>query len=298
MSFSRKKKTQKRKPAEGAARGRPSDFSLKFWGVRGSIPAPGPETSRYGGNTPCVEVRAGSSLIILDMGTGARALGDTLKTPCSGYVLLTHYHYDHLQGIPFFTPLFDARNEFVFCGATREGRTVKDIVSGQMRTPYFPVTADMVFRARVSFQPIADGDTLALDKTTIRALEVHHPGGALAYRIDHRGRSIVYATDTEHGTESDARLSEFSRGCDVFIYDSMYTEAEYHGRNGAPSKVGWGHSTTERAVEAANAAQAKRLVLFHHEPLRTDDRMDALVRQIRKHRPETIAAKEGQRLFL
>jgi len=265
---------------------------VRFWGVRGSIPSPGPETSRYGGNTPCLEVRVGQELILFDLGTGAREFGQVAPRPVEGNIFISHYHYDHLQGLPFFGPIFDPRSRFVIRGPTREGRTVKDVISSQMQQPFFPVTAEMVFRAQIEYQPFAAGDRARIGEALVTAIETHHPGGNLAYRIDVKGKSLVYATDTEHGTARDVQLIDFARDADVFIYDAMYTEDEYLGRSGSP-KMGWGHSTLETSVKVADEANVGMLVLFHHEPTRSDDAMDELVKQAKKLRKATIAAKEG-----
>jgi len=270
---------------------------VKFWGVRGSIPSPGPETARYGGNTPCVEIRAGDERFIFDLGTGVRELGAASTGPFDAHIFISHYHYDHLQGLPFFTPIFDPRNRFTIRGPTRNGRSVKDVVSGQMQQPFFPVTAEMVFRAQLEYQGFEAGDRLKLNGVTVSAIEANHPGGNLAYRVDYKNKSIVYATDTEHGSERDAQLIEFSRGADVIIYDAMYTEEEYLGRIGGP-KIGWGHSTWQNAVKVAAAAKVGTLVMFHHDPTRTDDALDELVKVVKKHRKATIAAKEGLQIKL
>jgi phosphoribosyl 1,2-cyclic phosphodiesterase len=272
-------------------------LSVKFWGVRGSIPSPGPETSRYGGNTPCVEMRAGDELMIFDLGTGARQLGAASSAPFHANIFISHYHYDHLQGLPFFGPIFDPRCHFTVRGPTRNGRTVKEVIAGQMQQPFFPVTAEMVFRAQLDYQPFTAGDRLRLGGAMVSAIEANHPGGSLAYRVDFKGRSVVYATDTEHGTERDLQLEEFSRGADLLIYDAMYTEDEYLGRTGSP-KVGWGHSTWQHGVKLAEAAKVGSLCLFHHEPIRTDDALDALLRTVRKQRKATIAAREGMTIRL
>lgn len=265
---------------------------MRFWGVRGSIPSPGPETARYGGNTPCLEVRAGPTHFIFDLGTGVRELGAAAEGPLDAHVFISHYHYDHLQGLPFFGPIFDPRSRFVVRGPTRGGRTVKDVVSGQMQQPFFPVTAEMVFRAQLEYQGFEAGDRLKLGGALVSAIEANHPGGNLAYRVDYQGKSVVYATDTEHGSDRDTQLVEFSRGADVFIYDAMYTEDEYLGRKGSP-KIGWGHSTWQNAVKVAAEAEVGTLVLFHHEPTRTDDAMDALLRTVKRQRKATVAAREG-----
>ncbi|RJS24995.1 MBL fold metallo-hydrolase [Corallococcus sp. H22C18031201] len=306
MSSSPRTTTRKPRPAERPAKGRNTlarnkargPFEVRFWGVRGSIPAPGPATKRYGGNTPCVEVRCGGELLIFDLGSGARALGDELGLkPLNASIFISHYHYDHLQGLPFFAPMFGPDNAITLFGSPRNGQSVKQILAGQMMPPYFPVTAEAVFRARVEYRDVVAGEVLEVGPARVRTLELNHPGGNLGYRVDYQGRSLVYATDVEHGSELDSRLFDFARGADLLIYDSMYTEDEYHGRTG-PARTGWGHSTWEAAVHAANASDVKTLVLFHHDPTRDDAKMDKLVRQVRKHRPEAIAAKESMVLKL
>jgi phosphoribosyl 1,2-cyclic phosphodiesterase len=235
-------------------------------------------------------------LLVFDLGSGARALGEALRlrgVPARANIFLSHYHYDHLQGLPFFSPMFDANNSFVIHGPTRAQRDVQSILAGQMAPPYFPVTADEVFLAEVSYQPVAEGERVELGDVQVRALELHHPGGALGYRVDYAGHSVVYATDIEHGSPADARLADFARGTDVLIYDAMYTPEEYAG---PPGKVGWGHSTWEAAVQTAQAADARTLVLFHHDPERDDAAMRALERKAQRRRPGTIAAREGMSL--
>jgi len=321
LSSSPRKKTAKQKPAEdkplqkfrareAAHRLQPAlkvskssaaktHFHVRFWGVRGSIPAPGPQTKLYGGNTPCVEMQVGDKLLIFDLGTGARPLGDNLVSrgaPVDASVFLSHYHYDHLQGLPFFTPIFIPQNAFTFYGATRNGQSVKEILSGQMTQPYFPVTADGVFRAKLSYHDIQAGEVLKVGPAQLTTVELNHPGGNLGYRVECEGRSVVYATDIEHGRDEE-RFFEFAKGADLLIYDSMYTEDEYCGRHGPP-RTGWGHSTWQAAVRAANETQAKTLVLFHHDPGRDDAGMTKLLRQVRKHRPEAIAAREDMTLKL
>ncbi len=273
-------------------------FSVCCWGVRGSIPAPGGATAKYGGNTPCVEVRCGAERLIFDLGTGARALGvANAGAPMTGHIFCTHYHYDHLQGLPFFSPVFDPRSRFTIMGPTRNGRTVKDVIVGQMQQPYFPVTAEMVFRAQLDYLPFAEGDRHLIGEVLVTALEVNHPGGNLSYRIDYRGKAVVFATDHEHGTDRDGQLQKFALGADVMIYDAMYSEDEYRGKSGPP-KIGWGHSTWQHAAKIANGAKVKQLLLYHHDPTRSDAELDAIVKQVRRLRPEALAAREGHTLEL
>ena len=260
--------------------------------MRGSIPSPGPETARYGGNTPCIEIRAGGEIFIFDLGTGVRELGAAAKGPLEANIFLSHYHYDHLQGLPFFAPIFDPRSRFTIRGPTRDGRSVKDVLSGHMQQPFFPVTVEMVFRAQLEYQGFEAGDRLRSNGVTVSAIEANHPGGNLTYRIEYGGKTIVYATDTEHGNDREAQLLDFARGADVLIYDAMFTDDEYAGRQGS-SKMGWGHSTWQHGVRIAEEADVGTLVLFHHDPTRTDAALDALMRVVKKQRKATIAANEG-----
>jgi phosphoribosyl 1,2-cyclic phosphodiesterase len=281
-----------------ASAGAASPFQVTFWGVRGSIPSPGARTRLFGGNTSCVELRCGEQLLIFDLGSGARALGESLRvrgTPAAAEIFLSHYHYDHLQGLPFFAPMFDARNRFIIHGPTRGERDVRAILAGQMAPPYFPVTAEEVFRAHVEYQPMAEGDVVQLGEVQVRALELHHPGGSLGYRVDFRGHSFVYATDIEHGSAVDGRLAEFAQGTDVLVYDAMYTPEEYVG---PPGKVGWGHSTWAAAVSTAQAAHARTLVLFHHDPERNDAAMRTVERKAQRLLQGTVAAREGMTLAI
>jgi phosphoribosyl 1,2-cyclic phosphodiesterase len=288
--------TRRQGQASAATRSLGSRFQVTFWGVRGSIPSPGPRTRAFGGNTSCVELRCDEQLLVFDLGSGARSLGEALRTrggPASAAIFLSHYHYDHLQGLPFFSPMFDERNSFVIRGPTRGERDVQSILAGQMAPPYFPVTAEEVFRAGVEYRSMAEGELVELGDVQVRALELHHPGGALGYRVDFHGHSVVYATDIEHGSPADARLADFAHRTDVLIYDAMYTPEEY---SGTPGKVGWGHSTWQAAVTAARAAEAGTLVLFHHDPERDDAAMRAVERKAQRQYPGTIAAREGMTL--
>ena len=270
---------------------------MKFWGVRGSLPAPGAKTSRYGGNTPCVEIRCGEERMIFDIGSGVRELGEALngQAPLRATIFVSHYHYDHVQGLPFFGPIFNPKNIFTIYGPTRGGHTVKEILSGQMVRPYFPV-GDEVFRAQVEYRSLNAGEHISLGSAEVSALELNHPGGNLAYRIEFQGHSVVYATDVEHGSDGDRRLADFARGADLFIVDAMYTDDEYCGRAGPP-RTGWGHQTWKAAVASADLAEVKRLVLFHHDPSRTDAALEKLMRDVKKLRPDAVAARESMELW-
>lgn len=242
-------------------------------------------------------MRCGSELLIFDLGSGVRLMGEAHPRPIRASVFLSHYHWDHLQGLPFFSPITEPGNQFVVYGPTRNGRTVQQILAGQMQQPYFPVSADALIRAQVAYRPFSEGQTLRLGEAVVRALELNHPGGNLGYRVDFRNRSLVYATDIEHGTDADDRMADFARNADLLIYDAMYTEDEYLGRLGPP-RSGWGHSTWRGAVDAAQRSGAKKLVLFHHEPTRDDQWLDRVVRTVRRYHSDAIAARESQILYL
>jgi phosphoribosyl 1,2-cyclic phosphodiesterase len=271
-------------------------FVAKFWGVRGSIPSPSPDTVHFGGNTACVEIRCGDELIVLDMGTGLRALGDALGArTVQGSFLLSHYHWDHIQGLPFFGPAYNPGCTFDVYGATRLGRTVRDWLSGQMVAPYFPVPLE-VLRARLRWHEVKHGDERAIGPVRVKVRELHHPNGVMAYRLEHEGRSLVYATDHEQGSPaSDRAVRELAAGAHVLVYDAMYSEDEYRGV-GAPPKIGWGHSTWQTAVAVARAGKVKTLLLFHHEPNRSDASLRQILAQARAQHPDTVAAREGDEL--
>jgi phosphoribosyl 1,2-cyclic phosphodiesterase len=233
--------------------------------------------------------------VILDAGSGLRALGDRLLasgSPVQADLLLSHYHYDHLQGLPFFTPLFEPQNRFTFHGPRREGRSVRDVLEGQMVPPYFPVTLDEVARAQLEFRTVEPGAPFWLGEVRVTSAELDHPGGNLGYRLEYGGRSLVYATDVEHTDRPTEVLVELARGADLLLHDAMYTTAEYEARRG------WGHSTWSGAVATAQAARVKRLVLFHHDPGRDDRGLDALVKSVHRQWPNVLAAREGLTLRL
>ena len=248
-------------------------FSIRFWGVRGSIAAPGPETATVGGNTSCVEVVCGASRFILDSGTGIRALGDALMKhgPVEATLLLSHHHWDHIQGLPFFTPIYIPTTKLTVVGPQTDRLSNIDVLEHQMSSPVFPVRLEELPCALETREVMA-GDVLELGGARIRVAKANHPGGSLAYRIDYGGRSVVYATDTEHYSCVDPALRALALGADVLSYDSQYTPAEYRGECG-PSKVGWGHSTYEDGAKLAHSADVGQYVLFHHDPRRNDEQV-------------------------
>ncbi|MCC6662198.1 MAG: MBL fold metallo-hydrolase [Polyangiaceae bacterium] len=268
-------------------------FSIRFWGVRGSIAAPGPETATVGGNTSCVEVVCGASRFILDSGTGIRALGDALMKhgPVEATLLLSHHHWDHIQGLPFFTPIYIPTTKLTVVGPQTDRLSNIDVLEHQMSSPVFPVRLEELPCALETREVMA-GDVLELGGARIRVAKANHPGGSLAYRIDYGGRSVVYATDTEHYSCVDPALRALALGADVLIYDSQYTPAEYRGECG-PSKVGWGHSTYEDGAKLAHSADVGQYVLFHHDPRRNDEQVAHVERLAQSLFAGSVAAREG-----
>jgi phosphoribosyl 1,2-cyclic phosphodiesterase len=294
-------------------------FRVTWWGVRGSYPSPGPLTARIGGNTPCVEVRAGKHRIILDAGTGIIHLGNALvaqhqadKAPITATLLFTHTHHDHTQGFPFFKPLyFQTTTLYVFGPKTLES-DLHEVLARAMLPPVFPITLDQLPCVRI-VRNLSEGETVVLSADNVEAqviagrlppnlsapsnVLIHalrsyaHPQGVSIYRIEHAGKVIVYATDTEGYVGGDQRLVRFARGAALLIHDAQYTEPEY--TNLQSSKQGWGHSTWQMAVHVAQMAGVKQLVLFHHDPEHSDEMLDDVEKQARALFPATRLAREG-----
>lgn len=292
------KKTRQtsRKKAARAPRPRPQ-MSVCFWGVRGSIPTANRHTQRYGGNTPCVEVRCGDELIILDAGSGIRELGNALagQTNLQASILFSHLHWDHLQGLPFFVPAYKPGNQIRLYAQSRNGMSLEQALHGQMSYPYFPITMREM-ACSFQFQHFESGQSFTVGEVQITTYPTRHPQNGVAYRIDYRGHSLLYATDTEHldDGELDPNLLAGARNVDCLIYDTTYTDQEYAGgpKTGM-SKKGWGHSTWNEGVKLAKAAGAKRLILFHHDPTRTDRDLAAIERKAKAAFRGALAAREG-----
>jgi phosphoribosyl 1,2-cyclic phosphodiesterase len=271
---------------------------VRFWGVRGSTPTPQQENLRYGGNTPCVELRSdGGSLLIIDCGTGLRMLGKALvkefgSQPIRAHVLLSHYHWDHIQGLPFFVPLYQRANQFHFHSFHLPQASLEEALQGQMTDPYFPVSMSAMLALR-TFSEIKPGP-FKLDDFTILARRLNHPQGCLAFRVENAGKAVVYATDNEPGaSEFDRGLRELARGADVLVYDAQYSQEEL-GRD----RKGWGHSSWEEGVRICEDAGVKQFILFHHDPDSDDKAIDRLQEIARARFPNSRAAFEGMEIVL
>jgi phosphoribosyl 1,2-cyclic phosphodiesterase len=270
---------------------------IKFWGVRGSTPTPQPENLRYGGNTSCVEVRLSDRLFIFDCGTGFRPLGQQLHRESAGqaihaHIFVSHFHWDHIQGIPFFVPLYDnAENCFSFHSSSRT-RALNRVMEEQMAAPYFPVGLSEM-KAQRGFYEMEPG-RVALDDVMIEATWLNHPQGCMGFRLETTDGVLVYATDNEPGDAGfDKNLRQLASGADVLIYDAQYLPEEYQAR-----KRGWGHSHWREAVNVVMESGAQQLVLFHHDPDHDDACIDRLVEEARNYYPQVRAAAEGMEIKL
>ncbi|HEV2250061.1 MAG TPA: MBL fold metallo-hydrolase [Candidatus Limnocylindria bacterium] len=273
-------------------------MKIRFWGTRGSIPTPGQRTVRYGGNTACVEVRDSSGhLLVLDAGTGLRELGIKLNgtSPLVVDLLLSHLHWDHIQGIPFFRPAYDPRSTLRLYGPTQH-RPLKELLGLGMDDPFFPVDLDGL-PVKLEVLEFASGATRAVGPYQVSATTIFHPAPALAYRIEADGQAIVYATDTEDPFSGQPNpVTDLASGADALIHDGQFLDSDF--------KAGWGHSTVSSALDVATRAKAKRLILYHHDPDRTDDALDRIGVEAQHAADaagrglEVIVAREGTELEL
>jgi phosphoribosyl 1,2-cyclic phosphodiesterase len=287
--------------------GTPKDMTapvakLSFWGVRGSTPTVDPATWRFGGNTPCLELIApDGTQFILDCGTGLRMLGNRGTSPdtphpLETHIFVTHYHWDHIQGIPFFAPLYAETNQFHFYSYRSKflGRdSLKQVFEAQMAVPYFPVDMSAM-NAKRRFKEVTGGDTFKIGENEITTGWLNHPQGCLGFRIDTKAGSVVYATDNEPGDPKlDQSLRELAAGADIFINDAQYTPEQL-----ATNRKGWGHSSWLDGVRVAKEVGAKTLVLFHHDPDSTDRIVDSILRHARDEFDSVFAASEGMVITL
>ena len=281
-------------------------MKVRFWGVRGSIASPGPRTVRYGGNTPCVEIRAADRLMIVDAGTGIRELGLSLMkeaagAPIEGSLFIGHTHWDHIQGFPFFTPLYLPTSRFSVYGMHGTTRPFLDVMSGQMNSTYFPVQLKDL-GSKPEFVELNAPVMIGPVKVSYHFL--NHPGITVGYRFEHDGKTVSYISDHEpyaklnakgdFSDKEDAAVARFVAGSDLLICEAQYTAVEYKLRRG------WGHSTFDDVLDLALKAGAKRVALFHHDPAHDDDAMDGLVAQSARLAAawdaslHVFAAREGQ----
>jgi phosphoribosyl 1,2-cyclic phosphodiesterase len=285
---------------------------IRFWGTRGSLPKPGPDTLRFGGNTSCVEIETGTgSLVIIDSGTGIHGLGQQLTaragSPLRGSILISHTHWDHIQGLPFFAPLFEARNEWDIYAPKGVGRSIQDTLAGQMQYAYFPVRLDQM-GATIRYHELIEGE-FEIGDATVKTRYMNHTAVTLGFRLEADGAAVVYASDHEpfqrRLASGEGRIEgqdrghcEFLHQADLVVHDGQFTFAEYR------DKIGWGHSTMEYAVAVCQAAGAARLALTHHDPLRKDTDLSRIIDDIRSRKSgskpalEIFGAAEGQELEL
>ncbi len=266
---------------------------IRFWGVRGSIACPGAETIRYGGNTPCIEVTCGDHVLIFDAGTGLRALGNALVAHSKARhfdIFLTHCHLDHVTGLPFFAPFFaEGYSIRIWAGNLLPDTNVEQVMRKIMSSPLFPVEVE-IFKAAIEFRDFRSGDVLKpFDGATLHTAPLDHPDGCSGYRLEHNGKVFSLISDTEgFPGKRDPELTSLARNADLIVYDATFTEEEL------ATRAGWGHSTWVRGIRLAEAANARQLCLFHHDPSHDDDFMDLLAVEANDARPGTITAREGQ----
>ena len=295
---------------------------IKLWGTRGSIAVPSRETLRYGGNTTCIELRADGELVVLDAGSGIRPLGVALKKelqqqPINLSLLITHAHWDHIQGFPFFKPAYDPKNEIRILGFDGAGATFREIITEPMRSPFFPITMREL-SAKMEITKLTEMK-FTLGKVDVHAAFVNHPGVCAGYRLFTTTGSVAFLPDHEPyefflhalreqaqtpeqakeiATSEHARLVQFLRGSEILVLDSQYTDKEYQ------THIGWGHGSVSSAVSLALEAEVQTLLLFHHDPSHDDNMVDRMVESAcelatKSGRPlEVVAAKEGSEILL
>ena len=273
-------------------------YGLRFWGVRGTVATPAADRLRYGGNTICLAARlAEDEYLVLDGGTGLRHLGAAIRAERAGkpttiHLLFSHYHFDHIEGLPLFMPLYDRNSRIIVRGCAPRRISLRDTLEQLIQPPWFPA-ALAGSPAALEYEEI-DGRPIAIRDVTVNTLPLNHPDGSIAFRLDHAGRRIVFATDHEHGDPKvDAALTGFCEDADHLIYDATYIPSEYESL-----RRGWGHSTWYAAVALARASRLKNLVLFHHHPEHSDDELEKILALARSEFPNTTLAREGDEIPL
>ena len=267
-------------------------FDIRFWGVRGTIACPSTTHAKYGGNTSCIEVMVGDRTVIFDAGTGIRNLGTELlkRDVREAHLLMSHTHWDHINGFPFFVPAYDpSRSLHIMAGHLGNvNGGIKDVLNAQMLSPMFPVPLETM-QAKLRFEDFKAGENFKLySDVNIRTAPLRHPNGATGYRIEYDGKSACYITDTEHVPgEPDQNILALIEGSDLVIYDSTYTEEEF------VTKVGWGHSTWNEGLALCQAANVKKFAIFHHEPDHDDDFVDGIEAEAQATWEHSFAAREG-----
>lgn len=270
---------------------------ITFWGTRGTLPAPGPEFIKTGGNTNCVEVTCGDHTIVFDAGTGVKMLGRKLIDSHHHqkvHLLLTHAHFDHVEGIPFFAPLFEEDRKIdIYSGKLDGSNDTEDTVANLMKRPYFPVGPD-VFLADIEYKDVQSKDKFSFgDDIKIRTCPLNHPGGATAYRIDFHGKSFAYVTDTEHiHGKHDETVLELIDGVDLFVYDCSFLDSELQAYEG------FGHSTHEEGARLCKLAKTGGLRASHHMPYRTDGELEMIDKMLKDEADNASIAREGETIIL
>jgi phosphoribosyl 1,2-cyclic phosphodiesterase len=276
-------------------------MEVRFYGVRGSIAVSGAHAARIGGNTSCLEVVSQGHRLILDAGTGIRALGEAMMReggPQRATLFFSHLHWDHVQGFPFFSPGYVPTTELTLYGPGPDGaRALESVLARQMEPPQFPVPLSTM-RSRMTFEAALHGRTVEVGPFRVTPFEVPHPQGCLGYRVEADDHVFVYATDVELSVATmSSEVARMMEGADALCLDAQYTPEEYAGLRGLPRK-GWGHSTMVDAAQVASAVNARRLLLFHHDPTHNDDMVENMAEEARLHFAASEPAREGKRILL
>ena len=267
-------------------------MQVRFWGVRGTIPSPGPDTVKIGGNTACIDLlTSDQQVVIIDAGSGIRKLGKTLLTEhphrVMGTLLFSHTHWDHIQGFPFFYPAFIRHNRFVCIGQKKIGQRLENILADQVVQPYLPF-GYTALEADLIVKEIHDGERMIIgDDTVVQAHELDHPGGCLGYRVENRDVTFTYCSDTTHGEELNENVIRLAQNADLLVHDAQYSPEQ------KALFPRYGHSSWIDAAQVAVEANVNALALFHHDPDAADDDLEAALIEARKIFPRTFLAREG-----